>query len=333
VRCSASIRASQGGVALAILVWFLAAMSLLVAGIVLQARVDIKLAQLHATRARVEAAADGAIQLALADLMLREQQAEFPYPAMQSQEFALGGYNVTVNFTPVSGLIDINAAPEDLLFLLFSVVDDLDESAARELAFNVVEWRTINPMGDDESDQPAQKSGSANGGEREVGEADSAAMANIRHGRFEAIEDLLLVTGIDRRVFEAVQDSVYVSQEGQAGVDWASAPVSVLRALGGMDENAAKELADTRINDITEGFLAPQDIDLSFQEAAELSSYRIDAVVKVDGSVFNRRRWVDRARPGSDGLPWSFFRTEAVTVMPQTAGEGSTIGEGIHAGS
>ena len=47
-------------------------MSLLVAGIVMQARVDIKLAQLHATRARVEAATDGAIQLALADLMLRE---------------------------------------------------------------------------------------------------------------------------------------------------------------------------------------------------------------------------------------------------------------------
>jgi general secretion pathway protein K len=151
---SASIRASQNGVALAILVWFLAAMSLLVAGIVLQARVDIKLAQLHVTRARVEAAADGAIQLALADLMLREQEAASPNPEMQSRDFGVGGYYVTVNFTPVSGLININFAPEDLLFLLFSSVDGLDENAAHELALNVVEWRSILTLGEDPGDLP-----------------------------------------------------------------------------------------------------------------------------------------------------------------------------------
>jgi hypothetical protein len=158
-------------------------------------------------------------------------------------------------------------------------------------------------------------------------------MGNVGPGRFQVIEDLLLVSGIDRRVFEAVQDAVYAGQVGQAGVDWASAPIAVLRALGDMDEGAARELAEMRINDIAEGLVAPQEMDLSFQEASELLSYRIDAVVKIDGSVFNRRRWVNRTRPGSDGLPWSFFRTEAVRVMPQTEGEGLTLEEGVHAGS
>ena len=37
----------QGGVALAIVVWFIAGMSLLVAGIVADARVDTRMAQLH----------------------------------------------------------------------------------------------------------------------------------------------------------------------------------------------------------------------------------------------------------------------------------------------
>jgi general secretion pathway protein K len=331
---SVSNRASQSGVALAILVWFLAAMSLLVAGIVLQARVDIKLAQLHVTQARVEAAADGAIQLALADLMLREQEAASPNPVMQSQVFNVGGYNVAVTFTPVSGLININAAPEGLLLRLFSIVDDLDENAAHELAFNVVEWRSTYSPGEELRDLPTQGSGwGAYGRERDAKGTDAPVMGNVGYGRFTVIEDLLLVSGIDRRVFEVVQDAVHVGQVGQSGVDWALAPVAVLRALGDMDEDAAKELAEMRINDTAEGLVAPQEMDLSFQQASALSSYRIDALVELDGSVFNRRRWVNRTRPGSDGLPWSFFRTEAVSVMPQTEGEGLTLEEGVHAGS
>jgi hypothetical protein len=295
--------------------------------------VDIKLAQLHVTRARVEAAADGAMQLALAQLLQPEQVGEPPSPLLPSQDLSVGGFNVTVNFTPVSGLIDINAAPEGLLFLLFSGVDDLDEVAARELALNVVEWRSANPLGEGATDQPEQRYESGHDGASESQDIESAALENVRHARFEAIEDLLLVAGIDRRIYDAVADAVYVSQGGQAGVDWATAPVPVLRILGNMDVESAQELAASRLSDNVDGLVAPQDIDLSFQEAKQLSSYRIDAMVVLDGSVFNRRRWVDRNQPGSDGLPWTFFRTEALRVIASSAGEGSTIGEGAHAGS
>ena len=43
--------AGQKGVALAIVVWFIAGMSLLVAGIVSHARVDTQMAQLHIAKA------------------------------------------------------------------------------------------------------------------------------------------------------------------------------------------------------------------------------------------------------------------------------------------
>lgn len=326
-------RRYQNGVALAILVWFLAAMSLLVAGIVMQARIDIKLAQLHATRARVEAAADGAIQLALAQLLQPQQEGELSHPVPPSQDFSVGGFNVTVNFTPVSGLININTAPEELLFLVFSAANDLDEGAAHELALNVVAWRSANPPGNGPTDQSAQESGPGHDSGSASPGAASAAPGNVRHARFEAIEDLLLVSGINRQIYTAVEDTVYVSQVGQSGVDWASAPVSVLRVLGGMDAELAQQLAASRSSDQADGLVAPDGLDLSFQEATQLSSYRIDAVVELDGSVFNRRRWVDRDRPGSDGLPWSFFRTEALRVMPSGAEEELTMGGVTHAGS
>ncbi|MEZ5501595.1 MAG: type II secretion system protein GspK [Halioglobus sp.] len=322
---ASSLAGKQDGVALAILVWFLAAMSLLVAGIVMQSRVDIKLAQLQATRARVEAAADGAIQLALAQLIQPPPAGEPVPPEAPSQTFSLGGYEVTVNFTPVSGLININDAPEGLLFLLFSTVADLDETAAHELATNVIEWRSANPSGDIAAEPPARSSGKDR--VRNSRTTGSTAPGNERHGRFEAIEDLLLVSGIDRGVFEAVQSAVYVSQTGQAGVDWTSAPVDVLRGLMGGDEESARALAESRVDDKNEGLVAPDTIDLSFQEASALSAYRIDAVVEQDGSVFDRRRWVDLTVLALTDCPGVFLARRPCGPRSLATSEGSASGE------
>ena len=287
----------------------------------MQARVDIKLAQLHATRARVEAAADGAIQLALADLMLLEVDGEFSGRVVHHGSHSLGGLDVSVSLTPLTGLIDLNQATEELLFRVFSVINDVDETVARELSTNVVKWRSPDPF-------PGELGSQINEEPRGL-----AGMTGARHGRFEAIEDLLLVQGVDRRIFEAIRDSVYVDQAGQPGVDWVSAPASVLQALGDMDEEAAMDLAESRLTEKVEGLVAPQGIDLGFQETADLSSYRVDALVVFDGSVFRRRRWVDRARSGADGLPWRFFRTEAVRVLPQIEGSGLVVKEDAHAGN
>ena len=332
-----TLRQRQNGVALAILVWFLAAMSLLVAGIVMQARVDIKLTQLHATRARVEAAADGAIQLALAQLMEPTPEGELPQAALQNQVFSVGNLDVTVNLTPLSGLIDINSAPEELLFMLFSAVDGLDEGTAQELAVNVVEWRSADALAAGVADDPStEEAGAARGNGTAEQDPGSSNPDGARHARFEAIEDLLLVTGIDRRIYQAVADAVYVSQVGQAGVDWTTAPAAVLRVLGGMDAASAQELVDARLRDQVEGQLAPvapEGLDLSFQAESQLPAYRVDAEVVLDGTVFHRRRWVDREQAGSDGLPWSFFRTEALRVLSASNDEGLIAGEGVRARS
>lgn len=316
----------EDGVALAILVWFLAAMSLLVAGIVMQSRVDIKLTQLHIARARAEAAADGAIQLALAHMMQPVETGTPPGQVLQGLLYSLGGVNVRVDITPLSGLVNLNQAPEELLALLFSTVEGVDENAARELAFNVVEWRTPG-MHADAGAQPIEGVGG------EGSRYDPTDPEAPRNRRFEANEDLLLVAGVDRRIFEAVQDAIYVSQEEQSGVDWATAPVGVLRGLLGGDEQSAQAVAASRLGEAQEMLAAPSDMDMSFQESRIRSSYRIDALVALDGSVFNRRRWVSSGKSGSDGLPWRFFRTEALRVMSPMAAAATMIAGGERAGS
>ena len=91
-------------------VWFLAAMSLLVSGIVFQARVDTRMAQLHVARAQAVAAGDGAIQLMLADLVAGKVEQQEGSAAM-SASYSLGERQVRVELVPASGLIDPTTAP------------------------------------------------------------------------------------------------------------------------------------------------------------------------------------------------------------------------------
>ena len=81
---------SQKGVALAIVVWFIAGMSLLVAGIVSHARVDTQMAQLHVARAKAVAAGDGAIQLMLAERLLKQGTAADEQSLLSGQIFWRG---------------------------------------------------------------------------------------------------------------------------------------------------------------------------------------------------------------------------------------------------
>jgi hypothetical protein len=294
---------SEAGVALAILVWFLAAMSLLVGSIVMQARVDAKLSGLHLATAQVEAAGDGAIQLALSDLLILERDGAFSNRSAHYEAHSLGKLEVGVVLTPLSGLIDLNMAPEGLLSRLFSSIDGIDESAAYALITSVVKWRSAALQ------EPSGSPG----------------------GRFEVTEDLLMVEGVDRDIFEAVRDSVYVAPQGSSGVDWASAPASVLQALGEMDEKMALELAKSRVTEEIEYLEPPMDIDLSYQEVVPSDFYRADALVVLDNTVYLRRRWVNRAQIGADGLPWLFFRTEAVRAVPNLDEAMSIIKEGGYA--
>jgi len=281
----------QRGVALAVVIWFLAAMSILVAGIVYQARMDSRLTQLQVSQARAVAVADGAIQLALADMIRMEREGESVSRGTRAGVYSLADARVTVGFTPVTGLVDLNMASEELLVALFAYGAGTGEKVAEELALNMIEWRS-----------PAAAGGRTN-------PAQNPGLSELRHGRFQAVEDLMLVPGIGRDIFESIRDSVYVAQQGQAGVDWASAPASVLAILYGGDPDRARELIIERTVDSGPA-VPPADLDMSYQQQQTSSLYRVDALVQFDGESFLRRRWVDRRRQGGDGLPWSFFRSE-----------------------
>ena len=199
MRCPGYSRTSpaarQRGVALAIVLWFIAGMSLLVAGIVAQARVDTHMAQLHVARAKAVAAGDGAIQLMMVDLVNAKGEAG----AMPVGNYRLGDIDVSVVMVPASGLIDLNSAPAEVLSALFLLAAGLGEEEARLLAQGVVEARSAGP-----------------------------GQGGIK---FDAIEDLLRVPGTSRALLDSVRDFIVVSESGQGGTDWSQAPEELLQVL------------------------------------------------------------------------------------------------------
>lgn len=170
----------QRGVALAIVVWFIAGMSLLVAGIVAEARVDTRMAQLHYFKAQAMAAGDGAIQLALAEQFGRRAAGQ----AGNSRrgEYKVGDLAVEVRMLPADALVNIETADAGILTRLFQLTVQNPPLAPAGLAAAVLRYR----------DGVGRRNGH----------------------KFHSLEDLLAVPEIDRGVFDAVQDYIVVTDLG-----------------------------------------------------------------------------------------------------------------------
>jgi general secretion pathway protein K len=138
-------------------------------------------------------------------------------------------YNYTDEKTGVTatrfGLIDeerkvsINKANPVILKRLFIITADLDEMEAQELAFSIADWRD----GDSGLSIP-------------LGSAEDSYYRNIKYpyeakdAEFEVLEEVLLVKGMTKDIFEKVKNYITIYGDGKVNINTASK--SVLLALG-----------------------------------------------------------------------------------------------------
>lgn len=274
----------QRGVALAIVVWFIAGMSLLVAGIVNHARMDAKMAQAHVARAKTVAAGDGAIRLLLAE---RQAGLVMPTaaPGTYRGNYRLGDTPVRVMLYPARGLLDLNAASEIELSALFSTAAGLDTGAADALAVAVVEWRRGGGVDDDQQQR--------------------------RRNRFVTGEDLLRVEGIGRTLYDAVRDCVVAGRSASGRIDWTYSPIGLLSVLETIDPQRVSNVMERRADLV-------QSAAAGGLPGARVSAgaWRADALVSYGGRQWLRRHWISPGQDAATGLPWRVVRTEPPRVVP-----------------
>lgn len=267
----------QRGVALAIVMWFVAGMSLLVAGIVLSARTDVRLAQVHYARAQVAAAGDGAINLLLADLLDARSRGDRDSGGrgrIRQQRYRVGDDMVSVLAIPRSAFVDVTGASAAELARVLEACGAAAEGGGPAVARAVVQYR--------------------DGTDRRP------------YGRLESPEDLLGVAGINRSMLDALTDYIAVGGGRGGGAGGAADLEPSLRLLRSVAP--ATRARNTDLNASVAGG--------AVSRLQVTGSYRVDALVRRGRDVWLRRRWVDLGRGGSQ-LPWSSSRIEPVRIVPR----------------
>lgn len=247
-----SSRPRQRGVALALVVSFIAGLSLLVAGLVLTAKTDTRLARVHLARAQVTALGDGAINLLLGDVIdgrlsqtqTQSQTQAQSQAALPQARYVLGGVAVSVLALPESLLLDLSSASAAQFAALAEFTGLLSLESGQLVARAVVHYR------DGES-----------------------SMAQ----RLNSLEDILNVEGVNRVTLEALRDYVTVSR----GAPAASADVPDARVFTQLRQCSPEARA------LREDMLAP-----TFTPPAVSGAFRVDALIRQDRDVWLRRRWV-----------------------------------------
>lgn len=270
-------RGNVGGMVLIAVLWIVAAISLVVVGMLHSVRQEARM--LSKTRALAVA---GGVGEAAVHLALRQLAGQSTPPAqMVTWQVAYRQTPVAVRVTPLNGLIDLNAAAAPLLAALFEVAGGLSRNDAQSLARQTVAYRTT-PAG--------------NGTQR-----------------FEATEDLLRVPGVDFDLYTRVERLVTAAGAGDGGggggVNALAAPTEVLAVLAGGRAGIAARIAAAR--DAGDAGIDTTDLPAAFLDAGTVQRYRIEARVPLpDGVWLHVARQVDLSGTVQGRLPWRTFQTE-----------------------
>ncbi|GAB4212394.1 MAG: hypothetical protein Fur007_04600 [Rhodoferax sp.] len=258
------------GMALIAVLWLVAAMSLVLTGVVRSVRADVRALSVQRQAVLAGAAADAAIVLALQQL--RASGDELP-KAIRTLDISAEPYACAVIITPLNGWVDINQATPELLEALYAHVGGVPAAQAKELAQATVDAR-----------QRKDPRGQAVG--------------------FDFGTDLLAVPGIDYGLYARVAPFVTANlRHGNGRVNPLAAPAGLLPVLTGGDAGHLADFLARRSTDpaaADASFFNPQFIEMAASNSLQFQCARdagSDAQLVATWDV----HWSPDPR---SGLPW-----------------------------
>ncbi|GAB4576084.1 MAG: hypothetical protein Tsb008_18800 [Rhodothalassiaceae bacterium] len=286
----------ERGIALVLVLWVLALLSLIIASFLAITKSETDLAQSQIARAEASALADGGVHWAVARLAERtfvdsERDGGSAVPIDGSPfEASLPGGTVLIRVYDVSGLIDLNAADAELLRGLFIALGTEPVEASR-LAARVVDYR-------DTDDRPLP------GGAEEAEYRAAGLPWGPRNGPFQREDELRQVVGMPASLASALDPYVTVSS-GSRGIDPEMAPEMVLAAVPGLSPVDVGLILDARrrgevasgLERLRNPYLVPSSSGtyriFADARSAEGGRFIRDATIQLRGAgaLFSVRHW------------------------------------------
>ena len=292
------MRTRQAGAALMLVMWFVAALSIIALSLAAGARIDLRGTGQFVAMARVEALAQTASNL----ILLEFDTDRAAFAQNFRREYQYDGHTLTAEIRPDGAFVNLNAASNPLLQALFVHVGEVPAEAAEDLVRMVNEWRTESAT--DDLSRAYENAGVA---------------FRPRHGRFEAPEDLLQVLGVSYDTYAKIADllTVYGSM---AGVDPRYASAGVLLALAGGEQGLAQQIEATRSESVLDTNYTGLNQSLVVQ-ASDGAAFRVDVTVELDGVRYVRRGWYEQGTGGRNPEPWRTLSVDAVTIAGKSSAQ------------
>lgn len=221
--------ARQHGIALITVIWMLAFLTVLAAGVTVVARSDIQLARNVKGMTQARSEAEGGIYYAVTRLI---DASGTKWIGNGSTYRVPGpGMKVEVTVQDEAGRIDINVADADLLRSLF-IAGGADAELADECADAVMDWR--------DEDQLRRTHGA---------EWDDYVEAGVsyvpRNGKFLSIDELQMVLPVTREIFQLIRPALTIYNGGK-GVNPALAPGIAMLAISNSGPDSVAEYMANR---------------------------------------------------------------------------------------
>lgn len=219
---SRSSKNKQNGMALVIVLWMLALLTLLAAGYSRMMRTETMLISQHVQLAEARAMAEAGVWLAIQDLLAMEVDRKW---LSDGREYTFSWYEggISLQLQDEAGRIDLNTARAELLHGLLQD-SGIDEAEAIGLLQAIMDWR--------DRDNLPRTAGAEDKDYRLAGRNYGA-----KDGPFNSVEELRQVLGMNDSIFAAVEPALTVYSH-QPGINPVVAPREALLAIPGIDDTA-----------------------------------------------------------------------------------------------
>jgi len=210
------------GAALIMVLWLVAALSLVVLAGAQGVRQQTQRTTLDLERLRAESVLDAAIQLTAQRLLLDKGKDS----SYRIQRLSLGQSDIWVEITPSGGLVDVNVASDALLQALFQRAGGLSPGEAAILASRVRDY--IDP-----DDTPSGVGGA------EAAQYRAAGWPSMpRNAALDDLSELKSVLGMTAGLYEIIAPHLGIN--GQQRIEIDSAPPALIDALTGQQGLGAR---------------------------------------------------------------------------------------------
>ncbi|AOG21373.1 type II secretion system (T2SS), K family protein [Acidovorax sp. RAC01] len=287
------IRRTGSGAALIMVLWLVAALSLVVAAGARGVRQQTQRTALDLERLRSESLLDAAVQL-VAQRLNSEKGQPIGY---KMQRMNLGKSEIWVEVTPSGGLVDVNVASEGLLRTLFQRAGAMSAGEAAILTSRVQDY--IDP-----DDTPGGVGGA------EAAQYRAAGWPSLpRNGALEDRSELKSVFGMTSELYEIIAPHLGIN--GQQRIEVDSAPPALIDALTGQQglgarlQNSPPEMrAGVLLSGAAAEFFSPV-------QSSGSQTMRLRAFLQADGDRWWLREvWVDLSERPDALTPWTTLSIE-----------------------